>query len=98
MGGLHGGFKIQSMVSRWERRMANPLGAAPATELPQSSSLFSLPTELRLQIYSLILPYLDAVTEIVRETGGLVFVRGNVVQAEHVVASFSGIVKKMHPR
>jgi acyl-coenzyme A thioesterase PaaI-like protein len=38
---------------------------------------------------------LDAVTEIVRETGGLVFVRGKVEQESHIVASFSGIVKKM---
>lgn len=38
---------------------------------------------------------LDAVCEIVRETGGLVFVRGSVVQEAHVVAAFSGIVKKM---
>ena len=41
---------------------------------------------------------LDAVTEIVRETGSLVFVRGTVEQEEHVVASFSGIVKKMRAR
>ena len=41
---------------------------------------------------------LDAVTEIVRETGQMVFVRGTVVQEEHVVASFSGIVKKMRPK
>jgi acyl-coenzyme A thioesterase PaaI-like protein len=41
---------------------------------------------------------LDAVTEIVRETGSLVFVRGTVVQDEHIVASFSGIVKKMRPK
>lgn len=38
---------------------------------------------------------LDAVSEIVRETGGLVFVRGMVMQDTHIVASFSGIVKKM---
>jgi acyl-coenzyme A thioesterase PaaI-like protein len=38
---------------------------------------------------------LDAVTEIVRETGSLVFVRGMVVQGAHVVAAFSGIVKKL---
>lgn len=38
---------------------------------------------------------LDAVTEIVRETGSLVFVRGMVMQEAHIVASFSGIVKKM---
>ena len=41
---------------------------------------------------------LDAVTEIVRETGKLVFVRGDVVQDDHVVAAFSGIVRKMPPR
>lgn len=41
---------------------------------------------------------LDAVTEIVRETGKLVFIRGMVVQEEETVASFSGIVRKMQPR
>ena len=41
---------------------------------------------------------LDAVTEIVRETGKLVFVRGLVVQEADVVASFSGIVRKMQAR
>lgn len=41
---------------------------------------------------------LDAVTEIVRETGGLVFVRGMVEQEAQAVASFSGIVRKMRPR
>jgi len=41
---------------------------------------------------------LDAVTEIVRETGKLVFVRGMVEQDGDVVASFSGIVRKMGPR
>ena len=38
---------------------------------------------------------LDAVTGIVRETGSLVFVRGMVEQDSHIVAGFSGIVKKM---
>ena len=38
---------------------------------------------------------LDAVTEVVKETGKLVFVRGLVEQGEHRVASFSGIVRKM---
>ena len=37
---------------------------------------------------------LDAVTRILRETGNLVFMQGSVVQEEHLVASFSGIVKK----
>ncbi|MCR9180114.1 MAG: PaaI family thioesterase [Erythrobacteraceae bacterium] len=41
---------------------------------------------------------LDAVTEVVRETGKLVFVRGMVEQEGDVVASFSGIVRKMQPR
>jgi acyl-coenzyme A thioesterase PaaI-like protein len=41
---------------------------------------------------------LDAVTEIVRETGKLVFIRGMVVQDDDTVASFSGIVRKMQPR
>ena len=41
---------------------------------------------------------LDAVTEIVRETGRMLFVRGQAVQEEAVVASYSGIVRKMKPR
>jgi acyl-coenzyme A thioesterase PaaI-like protein len=41
---------------------------------------------------------LDAVTGIVRETGSLVFVRGDVVQGDSAVAAFSGIVRKMRPR
>ncbi|MGN6498622.1 MAG: PaaI family thioesterase [Tsuneonella sp.] len=41
---------------------------------------------------------LDAVCEIVRETGKLVFVRGEVVQDDNTVAAFSGIVRKMQPR
>ena len=41
---------------------------------------------------------LDAVCEIVRETGSMVFVRGIVEQEDHTVASFSGIVKKMKRR
>ncbi len=41
---------------------------------------------------------LDAVTEIVRETGKLVFVRGIVEQEDDGVASYSGIVRKFPPR
>ena len=37
-------------------------------------------------------------TEIVRETGRMVFLRGQVVQEDHVVASFSGIVRKLSSR
>ena len=41
---------------------------------------------------------LDAVTEIVRETGKLVFVRGTVEQESDRVAAFSGIVRKLSDR
>ena len=41
---------------------------------------------------------LDAVNEIVRETGKLVFIRGQCMQDDDVVASYSGIVRKMWPR
>ncbi len=41
---------------------------------------------------------LDAVTEIMRETGKLVFVRGEVVQDDDRVAAFSGIIRKFAPR
>ena len=41
---------------------------------------------------------LDAVTEIMRETGKLVFVRGVVEQENDRVAAYSGIVRKFPPR
>ncbi|TRD12522.1 PaaI family thioesterase [Erythrobacter insulae] len=41
---------------------------------------------------------LDALTGIVRETGKLVFVRGEVVQGDDCVAAFSGIIRKFTPR
>ena len=41
---------------------------------------------------------LDALTEIVKETGKLVFVRGDVVQEDDRVAAFSGIIRKFPPR
>ena len=41
---------------------------------------------------------LDAVTEIIRETGKLVFIRGTVEQEEDCVAAFSGIIRKMGQR
>jgi len=37
---------------------------------------------------------LDALSETVRETGSMVFVRGQVVQEDSVVASYSGIIRK----
>ena len=41
---------------------------------------------------------LDAVTEIMRETGKLVFVRGDIMQDNDRVAGFSGIIRKFSPR
>ncbi len=37
---------------------------------------------------------LDAVVEVMRETGRLLFLRGQVEQGEHLVAAFSGLVRK----
>ena len=55
-----------SLVNRWERRSrAVPANSRSQAEVRQTSGLFSLPTELRLQIYSYILPSLSEVTEIV---------------------------------
>ncbi|RDC60071.1 hypothetical protein HME9302_01270 [Alteripontixanthobacter maritimus] len=41
---------------------------------------------------------LDAVSEVMRETGKLVFIRGTVEQDNDRVAAFSGIVRKFSPR
>ena len=41
---------------------------------------------------------LDSVVEIIRETGRLLFLRGEVVQEDHVVAAFSGLVRKANRR
>ena len=55
-----------SLVNRWEQRSrAVPASSRPQAEVRQTSGLFSLPTELRLQIYSYILPSLSEITEIV---------------------------------
>ena len=40
---------------------------------------------------------LDAVTQIVQETGRMLFTRGLCVQGDAVVASYSGIVRKIKP-
>jgi len=37
---------------------------------------------------------LDSVVEVLRETGRMVFMRGQVEQGKHLVASFSGLVRK----
>ena len=63
-----------SLVNRWERRSnATPPTSSTSTSIPtlaftshaQTSPLFTLPTELRLQIYSYILPSVSSLTEIV---------------------------------
>lgn len=36
--------------------------------------------------------------EVVRETGGMVFVRGKIIQDETVLLSFSGIVRKLRKK
>lgn len=37
---------------------------------------------------------LDAVVEVLRETGRLLFLRGEVVQRDHLVAGFTALVRK----
>ena len=41
---------------------------------------------------------LDAVVEVMRETGRLMFMRGEIVQQDHLVAAFSGLVRKASPK
>ena len=41
---------------------------------------------------------LDAVVEVTRETGRMIFTRGMVVQGDVSVATFSGILRKVSPR
>ena len=41
---------------------------------------------------------LDAVVEVTRETGRMVFTRGMIVQDDDAVASFSGILRKVTPK
>lgn len=64
--GLHS-FQFNDVRSKFERKAQTGRDepAIPRTPHLQTSSLFSLPTELRLEIYAHILPQLDDVTEIV---------------------------------
>ena len=41
---------------------------------------------------------LDALVEVMRETGRLMFLRGEVIQGEHLVAAFSALVRKSNTR
>lgn len=59
-------FRMQDVRAKWERRIATQGRAAPSTRAMQSSSLFSLPTELRLEIYKQVLPELDNITPILQ--------------------------------
>lgn len=63
--GLHGGYRLNDVRSRFERKKISSEGGASGRQSLQTSSLFSLPVELRLEIYAMILPKLDEVSEIV---------------------------------
>lgn len=61
------GYHMQDVRAKWERRIASQgRRSAPSERVMQSSSLFSLPTELRLEIYKQVLPELENVTPIVQ--------------------------------
>ena len=62
--GLHGN-RVEELRRRWERKLNPKAVQEPMQRASQRSSLFNLPTEIRLEIYSMILPTLDAETEIV---------------------------------
>lgn len=57
--------KFESLRTTWERRSSTRSAGTPMAKVSQSSSLFSLPTEIRLEIYAMVLPTFDAETEIV---------------------------------
>lgn len=59
-------YQMQYYRDKWERRIANQDRPAVASRATQSSSLFNLPPELRLEIYKQILPELDDITQIVQ--------------------------------
>ncbi|KAK4499221.1 hypothetical protein PRZ48_009734 [Zasmidium cellare] len=62
---LRGGQALSAIRNLWERRSKPQQHLQPTTHRhPQPSTLFSLPTELRLQIYSQIMPSMDRLTPI----------------------------------
>ena len=73
---------------------------ATAHVLSEAEAGPSVTLELSTQFVGAGIPDkpLDALTEIVRETGRMVFMRGQVVQEDHLVASFSGIIRKLASR
>ena len=62
-------YRFENVRSKWERRSAARHTSMPMERLPQRSSLFSLPTEIRLEIYAMILPAFERETEIVTLNG-----------------------------
>ncbi|EME38439.1 hypothetical protein DOTSEDRAFT_75842 [Dothistroma septosporum NZE10] len=64
-GVLGGGYRMSDLRHMWERK--SQLGRTEMTSetRSQSSGLFSLPTELRLEIYAMVLPVMDKVTAMV---------------------------------
>ncbi|KAK5699692.1 hypothetical protein LTR97_005821 [Elasticomyces elasticus] len=65
--GLYGGHSVSETRDRWERMSSHArpkLEQDPTVSREQTASLFTLPTELRLQIYELILPVLDDTIEV----------------------------------
>ena len=66
LAGLYGG-RFDNLRSTWERRSSTSRSAhVPMAKALQSSSLFSLPTEIRLQIYAMVLPSFSDETEIMQ--------------------------------
>lgn len=63
---LRGGARLSALRSMWERRSKpQQQNIPPGDRQEQTSSLFSLPTEIRLQIYSSIMPEMQRITPIV---------------------------------
>ena len=59
-------YSMQDVRAKWERRITSQTRPPPGSRVTQSSSLFSLPTELRLEIYRQILPELPKFTPIMQ--------------------------------
>ena len=62
--GLHTAYNMNNIRAKWEKRIAADSRPTPTARAAQSSSLFSLPTELRLEIYRMILPSIHDTTQI----------------------------------
>lgn len=58
-------YRMNDLRAHWERKSSTRTAPTQPHRASQTSSLFNLPTEMRVEIYKLILPSLDPVTEIV---------------------------------